>query len=313
MSLRIAGTGSALPGVRLTNDDLAKRLDTSDEWIRTHTGISERRICGPGESAYTLGVSAAKAALEDAGVSGAEITMVICHSVAPDEIIPPLATRIMGAIGAQCPAFDINAACSGFIYALRIAQAMNEGPVLIVCAEQTSRYVDYDDRRICILFGDGAGAAVTMPGGNLLHVEIHAIHDANQSLTAPGISNRGADGGSLPSYLAMDGQGVYKFASREMLRILNNTFDATGLTPEEFAAIIPHQANLRIIQSCAERIGLPMERFLINIDRCGNTSSASIPIALDEARRAGRLKAGDKVLLAGFGAGWTSGAAALTL
>lgn len=313
MSLRIAGTGSALPKRRVTNGDLAKIMDTSDEWIKTRTGIAERRLCSDGESAHTLGVAAARAAVADAGIDPADLTMVICSSVAPDEIVPPLATRIMGAVGARCAAFDINAACSGFLYALKIAAALREGPVLIVCAEQTGRYVDFGDRRTCILFGDGAGAAVVEPGDNLLHIQARAVYDEARSLVTPGVNHRGGRGELLPSYLAMDGQEVFKFAAREMMRLLRTTFAATGLSPEDFAAIIPHQANLRIIQSCAERLSVPIERFLIHIDRYGNTSSASIPIALDEARRGGVLKAGDKVLLAGFGAGWTSGAAAFTL
>lgn len=313
MSLSIIGTGSALPARRVTNDDLAKTMDTSDEWIRSRTGIAERRLCEGEESAYTLGVTAAQKAIEDAGIAPSDISLVIVSSVAPDEIVPPLACRIMGAVGAQCPAFDINAACSGFLYALKIASGIAGGPVLIVCAEQTSRYMDFGDRRVSILFGDGAGAAVVAPGPGTLHMQIRAIHDEGRSLVTKGVNHRDEEGKLAPSYLQMDGQEVFKFAAREMIALLRDAFAATGLTQRDFAAIIPHQANARIIKSCSERLGIPMERFLMHIERYGNTSSASIPIALDEARKQGALKKGERVLLVGFGAGWTSGAAAIEL
>ncbi len=316
MSLGILGTGSTLPSRLLTNFDLAKMVDTSDEWIRTRTGIRERRLCGEGENTLTMGVAAARAALEDAGVDAKDLKLIICHSVAPHQIVPPLACQIMGELGASCPAFDMNCACTGFLYELAIADAMNIGPALLVCSEQTSRYVDFTDRRICVLFGDGAGAAVTAPatlGKGLFHTDIRSTPDVRNSLTAAGINNRGESGELLSSFLAMDGQEVYKFAAREMMDLLKTTFEATGLSYQDFAYIIPHQANIRIIQSCSERLDIPWEKFYINIDHTGNISSATVPLALDELRRLGRAGAGDRILLAGFGAGWTAGAAALTL
>lgn len=308
MSIRLLGTGRALPSTILTNEDLSRMVDTSDEWIFTHTGIRERRVLPVEETIYPLALEASQKALEDAGIRPEDLTMIIASTVIGADVVPNLASQVMGGLDIQCPAFDINAACSGFVYAINIASAMAKGPVLIVCAEQTTRFVDYTDRSTNILFGDGAGAAVVEPGEGLLHSSISGSPDRVGLKLGPH-NNKTPQGEYAPAYLYMDGQEVYKFATREMMRLIRLGLADSGLAAEDIAYYIPHQANVRIIQSCAQRIGMPMERFYVNIDRYGNTSSASVPIALDELRRDGKLKVGDAVLLAAFGGGWSSGCA----
>jgi 3-oxoacyl-[acyl-carrier-protein] synthase-3 len=301
----ITGTGRFLPPDTLTNEDLSRMVDTSDEWISSRTGIRVRHIAR-GMSACDMGERAARNALEASGLSAADIGLVLVSTVTPDRPLPSLSCdlqRRLGLDGAFC--FDVGAACSGFIYALDIAarylQTGGATHALVVCTEKLSAITDFTDRRTCVLFGDGAGAAVlsasARPGG----------------LLASCLAARGDEGAALRcdpgGYIQMDGQEVYKFAVRAMPEAMEKALAKAGRRMEELDFILPHQANLRIIQSVMARYGLPPEKMVINLERCGNTSSASIPIALDELRRANRLRPGALLLLAGFGAGLTYGAA----
>lgn len=311
--MKIIGVGGALPEGVLTNADLEKMVDTSDEWIMTRTGIRERRISKKEDEIYPLALKAAQEALRDAGTDPSEISLIIAHSVAGASIVPSLACQLMTGLDAQCPAFDINAACTGFIYALSIAQSMNRGKTLIVCAEQMSRIVDYTDRSMCVLFGDAAGAVLLEPGEDYLHIDIQAAQDKLGALRCKGVNARDEEGNSIPSYLHMDGQEVFKFATRVMMAQVKEGLERTSLTADDIKYVVPHQANVRIIRSCSERSGIPLEKFYMNIDRTGNTSSASIPYALYELRKDGKVSAGDVVMFVGFGGGWTSGCAVVRL
>ncbi len=314
MSLRLLGTGASLPENILSNDDLARMVDTSDEWIFTHTGIRERRVNKPGDTIFPNAAQAAQTAIRDAGIAPGDISLLICATGVGGDAVPSLACQLLVPLGIKCPAFDINAECSGFIYALYTANAMlGEGYALIVSAEQLSKFTDYTDRRTNILFGDGAAAIVVGRGEGLELCEIFAVGDATKSLVCPGLNHLDENGNLAPSYLYMDGPEVFKFATREMMRLIRHSLAKTGKQPDDIKYYIPHQANVRIIKSCAERMHMPLDRFYVNIDRFGNTSSASIPIAMDEMRRGGLLSAGDTVLLAAFGAGWTSGCAVWTI
>jgi 3-oxoacyl-[acyl-carrier-protein] synthase-3 len=318
--VEIIGTGMSVPGHVVTNDDFAARLDTSDEWIQTRTGIRERRIAGPDESTLTFAAEASRAALADAGLSPLEIDLIICGTFTPDHVLPSTACELQAALGCRwVPAFDLAAACSGFVWSLvtgaqHILSGMAEH-ALIVGAEVLTRMTDMDDRTTAILFGDGAGAAVIRrsraPGPEILAVNLGADGYRGNLIWIPaGGSKEPASARTINERLnliRMKGREVYKFAVTQMQELIEQTLTDAGVRAEQVALFVPHQSNLRIIESAIAKLGFPREKVVINIDRYGNTSAASVPLALHEARQAGRIRPGDLVMLVAFGAGLTWG------
>jgi 3-oxoacyl-[acyl-carrier-protein] synthase-3 len=319
----ILGTGSYAPDRVLSNDELSRMVDTSDEWIRTRSGIRERRIAAPTEAASDMGVKAARQALDDAGVTPAEIDLLVIATITPDTPMPAVACVIQRKLGipANAACFDLNAACSGFVYALDTACAMLTSgryrKALVIGVEKLSSIIDWQDRTTCVLFGDGAGAAVIglsdEPNVGLIGTRLGAYGEGADLLY---ISHGGSSSPSTPeSILARDhcirmkGKEVFKLAVRGMDEAARDILEQHDLRADQISLVIPHQANLRIIEAISQYLELPMDRFVVNVDRYGNTSAASIPIALDEARRAGRIKPGDLTLLVAFGAGLTYGSA----
>jgi len=318
----ITGWGMTVPEPVLTNDDLAKIVDTNDEWIRDRTGIRERHIAREHEFPSTLGVEASIKALQVANLKPTDLDLIIVSTSSPEYIFPATACLVQDRLGAvKAGAFDLLAACSGFIYATNMAaQAIRSGSIknaLVIGSETLSRFIDWKDRSTCILFGDGAGAFVLQasdqPGG-VLSAVMHSDGSGADSLSLLGGGSRyPATEATLREgkhYVHMDGNQVFRFATRVMASATKEVLDAAGLTVEDVDLVIPHQANYRIIEAAARGLKLPMERFIVNVDRYGNTSTASIPIAAVEAVETGRLKAGDKIVLVGFGAGLTWGALA---
>ena len=310
--MRILGTGSALPEFTLTNDRLTEFLDTSDEWIRTRTGIQSRQIA-TAENALSLGLTATKAALENAGLAPEDIDFLICSTVQADTVTPSLACILQGEAGLKCPAIDINGACAGFIYALDYADALLKAGkarrVLVVCSEIMSRLVDWTDRSTCVLFGDGAGAAVVDGGENLFASRLSSEGDINpiNSYVDPGNCPFVRDGRPM-SRIHMVGQDVYKFAVSHSGSDLQQVVAQSGLQMDEVDCFLLHQANKRILEAVRTRLHQPPEKFPSNVEVRGNTSSASVAILLDELNRAGRFKAGDVLAMSAFGAGLTTGA-----
>ncbi len=319
----IAGIGSAVPDKVLTNAELTQIVDTSDEWIVSRTGIRERRIAAPGETTSTFAQRAAERAMAAAGVKPEEIDLIVVGTVTPDMIFPSTACLIQERMGCKrAAAIDVSAACPGFVYSLGIAsQTIATGmydTVLVVGAETLSRITDYTDRNTCVLFGDAAGAAVLRPareGRGLLATVLGSEGSGAPHLQLPG-------GGSLhPAthetidqrlhYLRMNGQEVFKFAVRVMNESTQQVVEKAGLKVADIDVLVPHQANMRIIEAATKRLGIPPEKVLVNLDRYGNTSTATIPLAIDEAVRAGRVKDGDLLVMVSFGAGLVWGAAAL--
>jgi 3-oxoacyl-[acyl-carrier-protein] synthase-3 len=319
----VTGWGSAIPEKTLTNADLEKLVDTSDEWITTRTGIKERRVIGEGESTLTLAVEAARKALKCAGVSPWEVDLIICCTATPDYLFPATACLVQHEIGAEnAGAFDLEAACSGFIYGLAVgSQFVSTGAyetVLVVAAEALSRFVDWQDRATCVLFGDGAGAVVLQASENksgLLSFVLgsHGVGEDLIKLPAGGarypateetVQNRA-------HFIKMNGQETYRFAVRIMGDSALEALEKSGLNYEDISLFVPHQANLRIISSIADRLRLDQSKVFIDIEKYGNTSAASIPIALCEAIEQGRVCNGDNILFIAFGAGLTSAAAIL--
>src|SRR5260221_3378254 len=312
----LTGTGSALPEKRLTNDDLAKLVDTNDEWIVQRTGIRERRIAGEGESTATLGAAAARKALAAAELEAKDLDLVVCGTITPEMAVPSTACFIAASLGLKStPAFDVSAACSGFIYTLETAanfikagQAKN---VLVVGAETLSRITDYKDRGSCILFGDGAGALVLKrgePDRGLIYSSLHADGHGWEMLCCKPGSRFPVDEALLADrkqYMSIKGREVYKFAVQRFEELIEDAMRKCELTADSIKLIVPHQVNQRIIDSAMHKLGLPAEKAFVNIDKYGNTSAASIPIALDEARRAGRIDPGDVIVMVAFGAGLT--------
>ena len=321
----VAGMGVAIPPRVLTNADLEKIVETSDEWITQRTGIKERRIVADGQSTATLATEAARNALADAGMTSADIDLIICATVTPEMIFPATACFVQQALGAvDVPAFDLSAACSGFIYALSIAAQFIEAGVyrrvLVIGAEALTRFVDYSDRASCVLFGDGAGAAVLQAGRDdrgLLYSVLHAdgggwdyIHiPAGGARTPSSRATVGAGG----HYIKMRGREVYRFAVEKMQWLLGDCLEHCNLRPEDVDLVVPHQVNVRILRSAAEKFNFPMEKIAVNIDRYGNTAAASIPLAWYEARQAGRVGPGSTVMLIAFGAGLTWAGAVLKM
>ncbi|HXF86024.1 MAG TPA: beta-ketoacyl-ACP synthase III [Anaerolineales bacterium] len=318
----ITGWGMAVPEPVLTNDDLAKMVETSDAWIRERTGIRERRIAREDEYPSTLAVEASLKALRVANLRPTDLDLIICATSTPEYIFPATACLIQDQLGAtRAGAFDLLAACSGFIYATNMAaQAIRSGSIknaLVVGAETLSRFVNWKDRNTCILFGDGAGAFVLQaserPGG-VLSAVMHSDGSGGNLLVLPAGGSRYPANESTvhdgKHYIHMDGKEVFRFATRVMAQATYEALDAAGLTVEQVQWIVPHQANIRIIEAAARGLKLPMERFIVNLDRYGNTSTASIPIAVVEAVESGKIKAGDKIVFVGFGAGLTWGALA---
>ncbi|MCZ6683470.1 MAG: ketoacyl-ACP synthase III [Planctomycetota bacterium] len=319
MPVKISGTGRFLPEKILTNKDFEALVSTTDQWIRERTGIKERHIAGEGESTATMAAEASRNALADAGLKPTEIDMIIVATITPECFFPSTACFVQDSIGANSvPSFDISAACSGYIYALLLGAQFLQNEqyrhVLIIGSETMSRITDYQDRSSCILFGDGAGAVVLSsskdPSGPcILHSKMHASGANSTMLWVP------AGGSRLPTsemtvrerlhYIKMQGREVYKVAVKKNIEVIERTLAEAGVSPEELAVVIPHQSNLRIIDSAREKLGLPKEKMFTNIQNCGNTSAASIAMGLDECRKTGRLTAGDIVLMVAFGAGWT--------
>ena len=310
---RIIGTGSYLPAKVVTNDDLAKQLDTTDEWIRTRTGIRQRHIAEPSQTASDLAVEASRAALVAAGIVPHEIDLIIVATATPDYIFPSTACIMQAKLGITgCAAFDIQAVCSGFVYALAIADKMIRSGqhrcALIVGTEVYSRILDWKDRGTAVLFGDGAGAVIlrgdSKPG--IMASVLHADGSYVDILSVPGNVCGGKIVGS--PFLQMDGQAVFKFAVKVLDEVARETLALCGLTPSDIDWLIPHQANVRILEATARKLGIDLSKLVVTVDRHGNTSAASVPLALDVAIRDGRIKPGHKVLLQGVGGGFTWGA-----
>ena len=318
MRTRIIGTGSCMPEMVVTNDDLSKIMDTSDEWISSRTGIRERRLARE-ETTASMSVTAAKRALENAGITAQEIDLIIVGTITGDYVTPSTACEVQAALGAdKAVAFDINAACSGFMFALHIADAYIKTGVyktaLILGAETLSKIMDWNDRSTCVLFGDGAGAAVVRSDETgLLAYDQGSAGARGTVLTCRSRENNNpfVKNPTEPSYTHMDGQEVYKFAVTTVPASIKKVVGEAGLTIEDIDCFALHQANIRIIQSVAKRLKAPEEKFPTSLDHCGNVSAASVPILLDEINRKGILKPGMKIVLSGFGGGLTWGSAVL--
>jgi 3-oxoacyl-[acyl-carrier-protein] synthase III len=318
----ITGWGMSVPSKVLTNDEIAKMVETNDEWIRDRTGIRERRIAEERQSSASLGAEASIEALKIAGLLPTDLDLIICSTSTPEHIFPATACIIQDKIGAtKAGAFDLSAACTGFIYALNMgAQAIRSGSsktVLVIGTETLSRFVNWKDRNTCILFGDGAGAfimqASEQPGGTYGAV-MHSDGSGGDLLSIPaGGSRNPMSELTLRTgmhFIHMDGKEVFRFATRVMAGATNEAVAKSGWKLDQVDLIVPHQANLRIIEAAARGLKLPMDKFMVNLDRYGNTSTASIPIAAVEAVQQGKLRSGDKVVFVGFGAGLTWGALA---
>ncbi len=320
----IAGTGSYLPRRVVTNADLSTFLETSDAWIRERTGIGARRIASEDELTSDLAAHAAAKALESAGLAPRDVGLLVVATVTPDTPMPSCAVRVQKKLGlGTIPAFDLSAACAGFLYGVTVAdQFVRSGAVehaIVVGVELLSRVVDWTDRTTAVLFGDGAGAVVLSPGdrGGVLSARIHADGALADALVIPAGGSREplsrGDDVEPRNKVQMIGQEIFRAAIERMTEVSREALAAAGTEPSEVAAFIPHQANRRIIEAVAERLDVPIERFVLTLERYGNTSSASIPIALDEALRTGRVGRGDKVLLSALGAGVAWGGALVEL
>lgn len=318
----IIGTGSYMPEKVLTNDDLSKFVDTNDEWITTRTGIKERRIAADDQATSDLASEAARRAMTAAGVTAEDIQLIIVATVTPDMFFPSTACFVqkkIGAVNAVC--FDISAACSGFLYALQVARHFintgNRTTALVIGAEKLSSLINWKDRNTCVLFGDGAGAVVIRRDndagndvpGRVLSTVMGSDGNLADLLKVPGggsacpITAENVE--SRPNSIHMEGRETFKHAVTRMLEAAKQALEMAGLTTADVALVIPHQANARIIGAIADRLELPAERVFMNLDKYGNTSAATIPVALDEANKAGRLKRGDVILLVAFGGGFT--------
>ena len=310
--MKISGTGSALPKQVVTNDMLSQFLDTSDEWIKTRTGVSSRFVISD-EKLEDLAAEAAEKALKDAGIKAEDLDFIICSNVVNEYITPQLSCIIQGAIGATCPCIDINCACAGFIHAVEMAEAFYQAGkvrnVLIVCAEEPTRMTDWSDRRTCVLFGDGAGAAVLTPGDNIKSVKLSAS-SATEKLwqyrtlqPTPYITKEEMD---VP--LQMKGQDVFKFAVTAASKDITHALNDSQIEASDVDYYLLHQANIRIINAIQNYLEQPADKFPTNVENHGNSSSSCCPILLDECNRKGMFKKGDKIAMSAFGAGFVSGA-----
>jgi len=312
MSFKILGTGGFVPERVVTNGELSGLVDTSDEWISQRVGVRERRVCTT-ETTADMGYQAAMAAMKQAGIGPKEIDMILCATVSGDMVTPSTACSVQKMLGAACPAMDINAACSGFIYMLDTSAGFfarrRVKKMLVLGAERLSRIVDWSDRDTCVIFGDGAGAVVLGEGENYLASKLFAkgndtvIRVPNSHGASPFYLNEPEH-----PYIYMNGQETFKFAVGAMASDLLEVIGLAGLAPDQIAWVVPHQANIRIIETAIRKTGMPPEKFCSNIARYGNTSAASIPLLLDEMNREGKLKDGDHIALASFGGGLSSAA-----
>lgn len=316
MYARIAGTGSYLPKKVLTNHDLAKMVETSDEWVVSRTGIRERHVAAEGELTSDLAYQASTRAMASAGITASDIDLIIVATTTPDMVFPSTACILQSKLGIHgCPAFDVQAVCSGFVYAISLAdmfirsgQAKN---ALVIGAEVYSRILDWTDRSTCVLFGDGAGAVILAPANEpgILATKLHADGSYSDKLCVPGWVCGGKTTGS--PFVQMDGGSVFKFAVRVFEEVAYEVLQMADKTIDDIDWLIPHQANIRIMEATARKLKLPMERVIATVERHGNTSAASIPLALDESVSAGKIKRGDLLLLEGVGGGFTWGGALL--
>jgi len=312
LSFNIIGTGSCCPKKVVTNDDLATFLDTSDEWITTRTGVKARRVCND-EKINDLAVESTKQALENAKIEAKNLDLIICATMGGDFVTPSTACCIQKEIGATCPAFDINAACSGFIYALDIANSYfcREGinNILVVVAENMTKYLDWTDRGTCVLFGDATAAVVLGRGDGLKAIRLAArgnsevLNINNNDSNTPWQNNE-----NEKRYLHMNGQEVFKFAVNAMVKDVRNLLKEANIAEEDVNVMLPHQANIRIIDNAKQKLNIPLESYYTNIERYGNTSAACIPVLLDELNKGNKLKKGDIIVMSAFGGGLTSGA-----
>lgn len=317
---QVIGYGGYLPERIVTNDELSKRVDTSDEWIRQRTGIRERRVAAPGERTSDLGLAAARSALASAGLEADDLDLVVCATSTPDETFPATATRIQSQLGmTRGAAFDVQAVCSGFVYALAVADNFlrlgQAKTALILGAETFSRILDWEDRSTCVLFGDGAGALVLQAAQvngeakerGLLSTHLYSDGRHHDALYVDG----GPSSTGTVGHLRMEGREVFRHAVVRMAQAIDTALEANGLTPGDIDWLVPHQANLRIIEAMAHRLNLPRDRVVVTVDRHANTSAASIPLALNEAAGDGRIQKGDLILIEAMGGGFTWGSALL--
>jgi 3-oxoacyl-[acyl-carrier-protein] synthase III len=317
VSLRsvVAGTGSALPKRRVDNAELAETVDTSDQWIVERTGIRSRYIAGEGETTASLATEAARRALEDAGISATEIDLIVLATATPDQTFPSSATKVQAALGINdCVAFDVHAVCTGFLYAVSVADSMlragNGSTALVIGAETFSRILDWEDRTTCVLFGDGAGALILRAeegASGILATRLHADGRHNDLLFVDG----GPSTTGTVGKLRMKGREVFRHAVVNLADVMGEVLGAAGLSSDEVDWVVPHQANARILDATARKLGLPSEKVVVTVDRHANTSAASVPLALDAAVKDGRIKRGDIVVLEAMGGGFTWGAAVL--
>ncbi|MFL6759989.1 beta-ketoacyl-ACP synthase III [Sphingomonas sp.] len=311
----VAGVGSALPRRLVTNEELAKTVDTTDEWIVERTGIRNRYIASDGETTGTLATDAARRALEHAGIDARAIDIIVLATATPDQTFPSTATKVQAALGIDdCIAFDVHAVCTGFLYALTVADSMlrsgNARTALVIGAETFSRILDWEDRATCVLFGDGAGALVLRAEeteNGILATKLHADGRHNDLLFVDG----GPSTTGTVGKLRMKGREVFRHAVVNLAGVLNEVLSEAGLTAEDVDWVVPHQANARILDATAKKLGLPPEKVVVTVDRHANTSAASVPLAFDTAVKDGRIKRGDVVVLEAMGGGFTWGAAAL--
>ena len=316
---RIVGTGSHLPEKVLTNKDLEQMVETSDEWIRERTGIGERRIAAQGETTVDLAVPAARRAMQAAGVDPDEIDLIVFGTTTPDQVFPNCGALLQDRLGIRnCPAFSVEAACSSFIYALSVADKFiklgDAKCALVIGAETLSRIVDWSDRSNAILFGDGAGAVVLKPAdeAGIISTHLHTDGFYKDLLYCPVGPSKGFhpdEQGRIPAYIHMAGNEVFKIAVKSLGAIVDETLAANGLDKSAIDWLIPHQANIRIIQATAKKLEMSMDKVIVTVEQHGNTSAASVPMALDAGVRDGRVKRGDLILLEAFGGGLTWGSA----
>lgn len=314
------GSGSALPARTMSNDELARLVDTSDEWIRERTGIATRHIAGEGETTGTLATQAARAALADAGIEASEVDLIVLATATPDSTFPATATQVQAELGCNGgAAFDVAAVCSGFLYALATADAMLRTGMakcaLVIGAETFSRILDWEDRTTCVLFGDGAGAIVLRAeevgedGPGVLATRLHADGAYRDLLYVDG----GPSTTGTVGKVRMKGREVFRHAVVNLASVLGEVLEASGHSASDVDWVVPHQANLRILDATARKLGLPFEKVIVTVDKHANTSAASVPLAFDVARRDGRIKAGDLVMLEAMGGGFTWGASLLRI